>query len=60
MARLVSMLPSEYALVERGLKTPGEEAEHRLVAAFGYGLTALAADVSGLIDEGLLKRELIR
>lgn len=59
-ARLVRMLPSEYALVERGLRAPGEQAEYRLAAEFGYGVEALVADASGLIDEGLLKRGSLR
>jgi hypothetical protein len=60
MARLIRMLPSDYALVERGQRPPSEEAGYRLIAELGYGLEALGTDVSVLIDEGLLKRDLIR
>jgi hypothetical protein len=54
------MLPADYTLVERGLRAPGEAAANRLAAAFGYGLEALVADVSSLVDDALQQREALR
>ena len=52
-ARLVRMLLLDYALVERGLRTPSEGAASRLEAAFGYHPALLTSDAYELIQDKL-------
>jgi DNA-binding XRE family transcriptional regulator len=59
-AESIDLAPVDYALIEHGLQPPDEETAYRLTAKFGYGYEALFVNVCELVDEGLLKRELIR
>ena len=52
-ARLVRMLPTDYALVERGLQAAGDAAAARMTVAFGYDADTLASDVACLIEDAL-------
>jgi transcriptional regulator with XRE-family HTH domain len=59
-AESVGLSPVDYALIEHGLQPPDEETAYRLAAKFDYGYEALFVNVCNLVDEGLLKRDLIR
>lgn len=59
-AESIGVSPVDYALIEHGLQALDEETAYRLTAKFGYGYEALFVNVCELVDEGLLKRELIR
>jgi transcriptional regulator with XRE-family HTH domain len=54
-ARLVHMLLTDYTLVERGLREPGENAAMRLKARFGYEPDLLTADVLAIVTDALGK-----
>ena len=59
-AASIGISPVDYALIEHGLQALDEETANRFTARFGYGYEALFVNVCELVDEGLLKRELIR
>lgn len=59
-AESIGISPVDYALIEHGLQPPDEETAYRLTAVFDYGYDALFANARDLVDEGLLKRDLIR
>lgn len=59
-AALIGISPVDYALIEHGLEGPDEETGYRLMAYFDYGYPALFVNVPDLVEEALLKRDLIR
>jgi transcriptional regulator with XRE-family HTH domain len=60
VAEAIGISPVDYALIEHALQPPDEETTYRLTAKFDYGYEALFVNVCNLVDEGLLKRDLIR
>jgi transcriptional regulator with XRE-family HTH domain len=59
-AELIGIASIDYAMIEHGLQEPNEETAQRLTAHFDYGYPALFVDVRELVEEALLKRDLVR
>jgi transcriptional regulator with XRE-family HTH domain len=59
-ASLTGLSPVDYALIEHGLQEPDEATGYRLTAMFDYGYPALFVNARDLLEEALLKRDLIR
>jgi transcriptional regulator with XRE-family HTH domain len=59
-ADLIGKSPVDYALIEHGLQEPDEDTGHALMAAFDCSYAALFVDVHELIEEALIKRDLVR
>jgi transcriptional regulator with XRE-family HTH domain len=60
VAESVGISAVDYALIEHGLQKPDDEIGYRLMAKFDYGYRALFVSARELVEEALLKRDLIR